>query len=277
MRLKFDMTRMRYHVGPPWPPIKGAYDYALALCPSDFAWEFLRRSPTYQRDYRLNCKGAVHSCRRFGVSPRLTRIRRQSRGASAWGLQSFVDPALPAPQSPVCWLAAAAAPVLEAIADRTPDDNCPDLCVRTLTSARHVVIGPAREQYVLLRDAETALTLRLHGSRASLAPVRTSILFHGLPNPNLVAKALSTLAGLVMCPTHDPHVSRDFLFLRDALIALDGLCMGASYREMAAVVYGYQEARAAWSSGSRWMKDRMCRALAKGKQLRDGGYHKLLQ
>lgn len=271
------MLRTRHHVGPPWPPPTAAYDYALALCPSDFAWEFLRRSPAYQRDYRLNCKGVTRAPRCLGASPAVTRIRRRARTASYWGLHSFVDPALPAPSSPVCWLTASAVPFLEGIADRTQRGTCPDLIVRNLTSARHLVLGPAGEQLLLLRDANAALTLRLHGSRALVTPVSTSILFRGLPEPDLVATALSILGTLVLRPDHNPHNSRDLLFLRDALIALDGRCLGASHREIAAVIYGWRKVQAVWSSRSRWMKDRMCRALAKGEQLRDGGYRKLLE
>lgn len=271
------MPCTRHYVGPPWPPSKGAYDYVLALCRSDLAWEFLRRSPAYQRDYRLNCKGVAHAPRCFRVSPQLTRIRRGARAASAWGLQSFIDPTLSAPESPVSWVTTSAVFLLEAIADRTPTGNSPDLCVRNLTSVRHVILGPAGEEHVLLRDADTALTLRLHGSRASRAPVNTSILFRGLPDPDLVSSALSSLARLVLRPNHVPKDSRDLLFLRDALVALDGRCVGASYREMAAIVYGHQDVQAAWSSRSRWMKDRMCRALTKGEHLRDGGYRKLLK
>lgn len=271
------MPRMRHYVGPPWPPARGAYDYALALCTSDFAWEFLRRSPAYQRDYRLNRKGVTGAPRCLRTSPPLTRVRRRARAASAWGLHCFVDPALPAPSSPVCWLIASAAPLLESIADRTPSGTCPDLDVKTLTSACHLILGPAGEQLLLLRDANAALTLRLYGPRASMTPVSTSILFRGLPEPDLASNALSVLAALVLRPNHNPYYSRNLLFLRDALIALDGRCLGASHREIAAVIYGWQEVQAAWSSRSRWMKDRMCRALAKGEQLRDGGYLKLLE
>lgn len=271
------MLRTRHHVGPSWPPRPGAYDYALVLCRSDFAWEFLRRSPAYQRDYRLNCKGVTHAPRCLGVSPALTRVRRRARTASSWGLHCFVDPALPAPGSPVCWLTASAAPLLEGMADRTQRGACPDLNLRNLTSARHLILGPAGAQHILLSDTDAALTLRLHGSRVSLSPVNTSILFHGLPEPDLVSNALRVLAGLVLRPNHNPHNSRDLLFLRDALIALDGHCVGASYREMAVVIYGWQKVRAAWSGRSRWMKDRMARALSKGEHLRDGGYHKLLE
>lgn len=245
------MPRMRHYVGPPWPPARGAYDYALALCRSDFAWEFLRRSPTYQRDYRLNCKGVTRAPRCLGASPALTRVRRRARAAFAWGLHSFNDPALPAPSSPVCWLTASAAPLLEGIADRTQCGTCPNINVRDLTSARHLVLGPASEQLVLLRDADAALTLRFHGSRVSLSPVSTSILFRGLPEPNLVSNALSILARLVLRPNCNPHNSRDLLFLRDAIVALDGRCLGASYREIAAVIYGWRKVRIAWSSIAR--------------------------
>lgn len=270
------MRRVQHYVGPPWPPPKGAYDYALALCRSDLAWEFLRRSPAYQRDYRLNCKGLARCPRRLVASLQLTRLRRHARAAPDWGLHSFVSPALAAPNSPICWLTTSAAPMLEAIADRPRTGTRPDLHIRELPSVRHLVLGPAGEQYILLKDAHAALTLQLHGHRASLSPVNTSILLRGLPDPDFVSKALSIFANLVLRPNHRPRVSRDVLFLRDSLVALDARCLGASYREMAAVVYGRQEARAAWSNSSRWMKDRMCRALAKGEHLRDGGYRQLL-
>lgn len=271
------MARTRHYVGPPWPASKGAYDYALALCPSDLAWEFLRRSPAYQRDYRLNCKGISRSPRCLGTTLQLTRIRRHARLASSWGLSSFVDPALPAPNAPLCWEATTAVPLLDALASRTPSDKSSDLSVRALTSVRHLVLGPTGEQYVLLRDAEAALTLRLRGSRAARAPVSTSILLHGLPDPGPASRALATLRSLVLRPNNDVHDTRDLLFLRDALVALDARCVGASYREMAMVIYGEQATQAAWSSASRWMKDRMCRAAAKGEYLRDGGYRNLLQ
>lgn len=271
------MVRTRHYVGPPWPPLRGAYDYALSLCPSDLAWEFLRRSPSYQRDYRLNCKGVTPAPRCFRDAPRLTRIRRRTRRASDWGLSSFVDPAQSAPNSPVCWLSTAAAPLIDAVVNRAHNLNSECLSVRELAAVRHIVLGPTNEQYILLRDANTALTLRLHGSRALRAPVNTSILLQGLPSVAAISSALHILDGLALRPNYQSTGSRDLLLLRDALVALDGRCLGASYRELATTIYGEQAAKSAWSSGSRWMKDRMCRALKKGQQLRDGGYRKLLE
>jgi hypothetical protein len=122
-----------------------------------------------------------------------------------------------------------------------------------------------------------ALTLRLHGSRASLAPVTTTFLFSGLPDPDAVSKALRNLTRLLRHPNHKTHVGRDPLLMREAIVALDGRCVGATHRDVAVVLFGYEDVRAAWSGASRWMKDRVCRALAKGEYLRDGGYRDLLE
>jgi hypothetical protein len=82
------MPYLRHYVGPSWPPRVGAYDYALALCHSDLAWEFLRRNPDYQRDYRLSRPGLQHT-RRLKSGHRLTRIRRHTLRSSRWDLHPF--------------------------------------------------------------------------------------------------------------------------------------------------------------------------------------------
>lgn len=82
------MPRLRHYVGPSWPPDIGAYDYALALCPSDLAWEFLRRNPDYQRDYHLSRRGS-RRMRRLKSGQRLTRVRRYTLRSISWGLHPF--------------------------------------------------------------------------------------------------------------------------------------------------------------------------------------------
>ena len=47
------MPRRRFYVGPPWPITLADYDYLCAVGEPDWAWEFLRRNPFYQRDQRL--------------------------------------------------------------------------------------------------------------------------------------------------------------------------------------------------------------------------------
>jgi hypothetical protein len=82
------MPCLRHYVGPSWPPRVGAYDYALALCHSDLAWEFLRRNPDYQRDYHLSRRGLQHT-RRLKSGHQLTRLRRHTLRCTKWGLHPF--------------------------------------------------------------------------------------------------------------------------------------------------------------------------------------------
>jgi Proteobacterial transcriptional regulator-like domain len=77
-----------YYVGPSWPPHIADYDYILTLCPSDLAWEFLRRNPGYQRAYRLSRRG-WHRPRRLRSGHLLSRIRRLTPRAITWGLHPF--------------------------------------------------------------------------------------------------------------------------------------------------------------------------------------------
>jgi hypothetical protein len=82
------MLRLRHYVGPSWPPHISAYDYTLTLCPSDLDWEFLRRNPGYQRDYRLSRRGSQPT-RRLKCGLQLTRVRRHTSRSIPWGLHPF--------------------------------------------------------------------------------------------------------------------------------------------------------------------------------------------
>ena len=187
-----------------------------------------------------------------------------------------MDPALPAPGAPVSWLTSAAAPLLEAACDRPPPGVVADLACSGLRCEASLIVGPAQEENVILRDSDKALTLRLHGSRASLAPVATTFLIAGLPAPSKLAADFATLDRLLQCPRSRVHRSRDRLLLRDAIVSLDGRDAGGSHREAAEVIFGIKRVRADWSARGGWMKERMRRALAKGEEMRDGGYRRAL-
>ncbi len=167
--------------------------------------------------------------------------------------------------------------MLEAISERATGYAPADIAVDQYHSSAHVIIGPAGQEHLLLRDAERALTLRLRGSRATLGPVNTTFLLRGIPKPKHVASDFAILSALVHWPRHKIHRSRKRLFFRDALVALDGQRAGASYRETAEVIFGMKRVREDWSHRSGWLKERMRRALAKGQEFSDGGYQKSLQ
>jgi len=265
----------RFSIGPRWPLSIRAYDYTLALSPSDLAWEFLRRNAEYQRAYRLSRRGSGRPGR-LRSGHLFTRVRRHTVRSIAWGLHPFVDPALPAPEASLCWLTSSTAPILEALCRRA-SGSAFDLAIANLRSARSVVVGPGREEYVLLGDSDLALTLRLRGSRAILGPVCTTFLVRGIPDATKLAAAFAAFDSLLNVPRSRVHRSHHRLLLRDALVALDARSVGASHRDAAQLIFGEESVREVWSGRGGWLKERMRRALALGEKLRDGGYRRGLE
>ena len=263
-------------VAPTWPLSLGIYDYVLTLNHEELAWEFLRRNPEYQRNFRLS-------------RVRYSKPSRLNSGQLLWQLASmtgkrtvgdsapFVDPTLQATDAPVCWRAETGAAILCALSERPPSDATADLTLANVPCVRHIVVGPGDIEYVLVRSTDEAITIRLRGDRAAGAPVRLTFYIAGLSKARQAAAILMTLPELLNSQPRRKKRSRQQMLLRDALIALDGRSIGANYRETAAVIFGHERAQAAWSSTSTALKERMRRALKKGEQLRDGVYRRLLE
>lgn len=106
-----------------------------------------------------------------------------------------------------------------------------------------------------------------------------TLTFHirGLPDAHKVAADFDNLRALLCAPMRRILRTRKRFFMRDAIVALDGKRVGATYQETATVIYGTARTRSAWSSPSRAMKDRMRHALLRGEQFRDGLYRSLLR
>jgi len=193
-------------------------------------------------------------------------------GASAL----FVDPALSAPDAPISWLDTAGAAVLDARSSLAAPRVLPDIVLTQLPSVTHVVLGPADTEQLLIRTSDCAVTLRLHGAHAADGPVRLTFQVPGLSRAQGLGTLLAELPDLLAATPRRSKRSRRQFLLRDALIVLDGRGAGASYREIACVIYGTERARTAWNSLSRSLKDRLHRAFNIGKALRDGGYRTLI-
>jgi hypothetical protein len=266
---------LRHYVGPPWPLNRAAYAYVLNLCPSDLAWEFLRRNPCYQRDYHLTRRGPDRAYR-IGGGRSLIHLRRYPPQCVAWGLCPLVDPKCPAPFAPLCWTIAASAPVLEARAERASAPAPATLSLQGCAAARHIVVGPGGEEYLLFRDAERAATLRLEGARAGIGPVNVTFSVRGLPDPRQLADRFRTLRDLITSPRPTAQPSRLRLFLRDALLALDARQIGMSHREIAALLDAAEAPRDMGFRAKEFLRARVRHALLRGRQLRDGDYLKLL-
>jgi hypothetical protein len=213
------------------------------------------------------------ACGTGSSSPTCVGVRRiASNGTYA----PFVDPALAAPEAPLCWIDAAAAPCLEAIVERAPSGECADLDVAALPTTRHLVATSAGAATVPLRDSDQALSIRMHGQRPVANPVTVAFQTPGIPNPAEVAVEFAALMALVHHPGLRVHRTREHEAMRDALVALDAQSVGASHRETAEILVGPERTRTEWGANSA-LKLRARRALAKGQELRDGGWRRLLQ
>ncbi len=194
----------------------------------------------------------------------------------ALGSRPFVDPALPAPDAPVCWLPETGAAGIDALSYRPPTGVAADLVLPEMLCIRHILMSGDGVEIVQVRTTDRFVTLRLHGRRAASGPVALTLLISGLAEARSAASILTSLADLPNLALRWTKRSRRQFLMRDALIALDGHAVGASYREIAIAIVGPQQARAAWDSPSRALKERMRRALAKGESLRDGDYRTLI-
>jgi hypothetical protein len=269
------MPGLRHYVGPRWPLDRAAYAYLLNLCPSDLAWEFLRRNPSYQRDYHLTRRGP-DGPHRLARGRFLVRLRRYPPQCDRWSLCPLVDPKCPAPFAPLCWNTAASAPLLEARAERASPPAPSVLSIEGCGAATHIVLGPAGEEYIVFRDGERAATLRLEGARAGIGPVSVRFLIDGLPDPRQLADRFRRLRALITSSRPTARPSRLRLFLRDALLALDARQIGMSHREIAALLDGGEASSDRGFHAKEFLRARVRHALFRGQQLRDGDYRKLL-
>ena len=141
---------------------------------------------------------------------------------------------------------------------------------------QHILVRKNGDELVQIRTSDRFITLHLSGSSAVRGPICVTLLIGGLGHVRRSGLILLRLADLAKLDLRWPKRTRRQLLMRDALICLDGKGAGATYREIAVIIYGRQRATAAWNGTSRSLKDRIRYALARGLQLRNGAYRSLL-
>lgn len=137
----------------------------------------------------------------------------------------------------------------------------------------------AGREHLLLKGNGCVIQVNCSGmSLLAQEPVKLSMVIDSLEEFQAKLKTLQRAQRVYDPQAEDeiPEWSRHSLALRNALVALDCHDAGKSYFDTATFIYGETRAREAWDSPSRAMKDEMKRALARGRELRDGGYASLL-
>ena len=73
---------------PSWPPEDGSYDYLDQLSEHEFAWEFLRRNPEYEKD-AISAGAEKVKPKLLPTGQKLWRFSISARAARKWCLCPF--------------------------------------------------------------------------------------------------------------------------------------------------------------------------------------------
>jgi hypothetical protein len=148
--------------------------------------------------------------------------------------------------------------------------------------SRTVVLRlPDQTEHILFQHPFGSVQLVARGRSVLGKNLHATFEIHGLSRTKTVTAALLTLAQMknevpaTDCPATSPWSEANSR-LRTCLVALDGSLNNASYRQIALAIYGPERVGEDWTGESRYLKERMRRAVENGRDLMDGGYRKLL-
>jgi hypothetical protein len=248
------------------------YDFVKGAPLADLAWEFLRRNPGYRSDY----KGSQGTLERLPdrLGNPVFREKQIVKAARQWGLHHTPDPGERADAAGPFWvLRPAPVSITFPIGRRQRSKDLsfllhesvrPRLFIAT-KGGHYLDLTLSRRPYRLpVQNKGRALTLTV--SDIGRLPEATALLSQMAEAPTKQGPAQTLPATW----------TAERLRLRLALIALDGMAARATYREIAAAIFGLKRANEAWASSSRALKDQIRRACQRGKELMAGAYRKLI-
>jgi hypothetical protein len=239
-----------------------ALNYLNFLGATAFAWEFLRREPTYQADYQSM------------VSAGATTSEMSERVAHR-GLECAVAPNLRADCAPVVWQ-----PDLNpttVIVTPAPDKFAKARSISELTPAFSCC--SADGEHWLLGQGSGALSVKLIDGASTTGPSAVVIPFDSSYNMRVEAAIClgNAMANGTPARTPDTLTAQQRSRLKLILRSLDGSLAGYSYREIAEVLFGPDSVPAgrAWTSCELYSQIR--RLCNRGHDLMNGAYLDLLR
>lgn len=256
-----------------------AYVYTDSLTDTDWAWEFLRRNPDYQRTcYENRHRSNLITKHVSGI--RLYRDRRGGSQSRKWGLSMLTSPNLSALDTDIFWMQnalthrvfATSSCLQSATAhsdlDLFRDQNC---CA--------ILCGIA-SQKIIIRSRNATIDMKLIGVNILFQPVQLQFQLDGFSSLSHDTKTLiwtnnalkSFRSGDKKSLTKTTKMHR-----MKYLIALDCAQIGGSLRDTAHVFQALGLTRLSWSaSGDEALKKQAWRCRNMGMKLMQGGYRSLL-
>lgn len=268
----------------PKPPSSGTawarrlddYAYTRMLDRPGWAWEYLRRNPSYRGGFDENA-GFDHHEDLVVNGVQCFHLEKRSFAAKAWGLVAFECPDRTAETANVFWHPDVSRRIVPC--DCAPIDGWTGAAfdLLKLSGRRQLLITENAEYLVVQRNCKSA-RLVAHGRSLLTGPVKATFHIEGLERAGRVAETLRTLASFMNEQQSKAlELGQSESQLHDYLIALDGHLEGRTYRDIAEVLYGADRVNEVWTNETRHLKDKVRRAVASGIELMNGGYRKLLR
>jgi hypothetical protein len=189
-----------------------------------------------------------------------------------------VDPLLPVLDAPVTWLPSSELPVMAARADRLRTGPDADFRADALLGLASIHVDAVGRQHVVIKSGTRRVTICFRGAPVAVAPARVTFEMPGLTGLFAAQRNVAALQGML---DDAPMALADWaitaLKKRDALIALDAHCNGASHRDVAMLIYGAAKVDAEWVADGCDLKDYVRRCRSRGVRLMEGGYRSLLR
>jgi hypothetical protein len=261
--------------GTAWERRLDHYAYTASLNRWGWAWEFLRRSEHYIRDYRTHRAGRpqpiVHSS---GAT--IMRLRRRVLAAEKWGLQFFADPRNSVNEIQVFWRDDLITNTVNCAA-RNSNDNYIDPLSLNAFSGRRAVLVTSSHELVTIQHKKSSASMIVRGSTFVIGQSALTFEIEGLERSSRNAETLRILRLLrSQQASSDVDQGCEHCKYRDYLIALDGRLAGRTYREIAEVLYGADRIKPYWNLDTFGHKSMVRRAVEQGLALMNGGYRDLL-
>ena len=247
----------------------GAYEPLLHAERATFAWEWVRRQPSYRAE-ALRARAAQHELP--------LGIIAESPGAANWGLHAFEDPRLAAPHARPIWRSERHPFVLGAFAEAWRAD--PNALELGRLGATATILAAEGVERLLLTDGYRSVRLDARGTSLLSGSVRLHYDLAGVQAARRMIPVLQRFIAVVsngafLRSPHPPdrRARRQVLLLRTH----DALQDGADQRTIAAELLSGTAANVRWRIESPSVRSQAQRLVHGARSMAAGRFWQLLR
>lgn len=268
----------------PWTPARDAYAYTRDLSPFGWAWEFLRRNPTFRdaalayrdKDRRSGVRSLV-SCVQ-GDGTRWIGARCGIIEAESWGLLFFPNPDLNGVRTTPFWTPELTGGELEAIVQPRRAVGCGLISLSEVPGRKTVLVRSDERVRMMI---ESAGYVEILGAETPNEPpvgdVEVALALGKLSQIDAGIERIEAFVKFCRSPSEYAAKARESRVRRltKILVALDGKLANHTLREIAHAFHPHDQITDDWN-GAGVIKARVRRLAERGETLMQGCYRSLV-